>query len=105
MNHPLPQGLGRIFAVCLAALLTACTSFENLQVSAPLLCDMQGIGQIKIDAHTQILAVQNFKAGDEVRLANSAAPHIKAVEDVCMVKLVVARVTPARRAHRLPHLV
>lgn len=55
---------------------------------------MQGIGQLKIDAQTQIIAVQNFKAGDDVRLANSAAPHVKAAEDVCMVKLVVGPGNP-----------
>ena len=66
------------------------------QPAAPiaLACDMQGIGQLKINTHTRILAVQQFKAGEDVRLANSAPPHVKAAGDVCMVKLLVGPGNP-----------
>lgn len=62
--------------------------------SAPLACDMQGLGQLRIDAQTTVLAVNGFKAGEEVRLANSPAPHPKAAADVCVVKLLVGPGNP-----------
>lgn len=78
-----------------AALLTACASNNKPPVAnVPLACDMQGLGQLQIDAQTRIIAVQNFKAGDEVLLANSPAPHIKTSVDVCMVKLLVGPGNP-----------
>jgi feruloyl esterase len=61
---------------------------------APLACDMQGIGQLQMDSQTQIVAVQYFKAGEEVRLAHSPAPHVKTSVDVCMVKLRVGPGNP-----------
>lgn len=61
---------------------------------APMACDMQGLGQLQIDAQTKILAVHPFKAGEEVRLAHSPAPHLKSPVDVCMVKLLVGPGNP-----------
>lgn len=69
------------------SILAACAAIDAPQ--APLACDMQSIGQLKIDTQTRIIAVQPFKAGDEVRLTNSPAPHVKTPVDVCMVKLIV----------------
>lgn len=75
--------------------LAACSSIGTAPVStAPLACDMQGIGRLQIDAKTRVVAVQEFKAGEEVRLANSPAPHLKTPVDVCMVKLLVGPGNP-----------
>lgn len=79
------------------ALLAGCSSMDMTKASAvqaPMACDMQGLGQLALDAQTRILAVQQFKAGDEVRLANSPAPHVKTPADVCLVKLVVGPGNP-----------
>lgn len=77
------------------AVLAGCSSIEKTPIPQPsMACDMQGIGQLKIDAQTKVVAVQSFKAGDEVRLANSPAPHVKTAVDVCMVKLVVGPGNP-----------
>ncbi len=85
----------RVVVVSGLLTLAGCTSFELApSVQTPLACDMQSIGQMKIDASTRVIAVQSFKAGDEVRLANSAAPHVKTAVDVCMVKLVVGPGSP-----------
>lgn len=62
--------------------------------SAPLACDAQGLGQLRIDAQTRVIGVHAFKAGDEVRLANSPAPHVKAPADLCLVKLLVGPGNP-----------
>ncbi|WP_439605553.1 tannase/feruloyl esterase family alpha/beta hydrolase [Hydrogenophaga sp.] len=87
VSHPWATRLAVLSAL---ALLTGCSSVEKTPTSqAPMACDMQGIGRLALDAQTRIIAVQNFKAGDEVRLANSPAPHVKTAVDVCMVKLVV----------------
>ncbi|RJP68421.1 MAG: tannase/feruloyl esterase family alpha/beta hydrolase [Comamonadaceae bacterium] len=89
--NPVPNPWATRLAVLSAlALLTGCSSVEKTPTTqAPMACDMQGIGRLALDAQTRIIAVQNFKAGDEVRLANSPAPHVKTAVDVCMVKLVV----------------
>lgn len=55
---------------------------------------MQGLGQLRIDAQTRVIAVQSFKAGEDVRLANSPAPHTQTAVDVCMVKLLVGPGNP-----------
>ena len=85
------SGCHALIAAC-AALLSACASMDAPQ--APLACDMQSIGSLKIDAQTRIIGAQVFKAGDEVRLANSPAPHVKTPVDVCMVKLIVGPGNP-----------
>ncbi|HAX23399.1 MAG TPA: tannase/feruloyl esterase family alpha/beta hydrolase [Hydrogenophaga sp.] len=77
------------------ALLSGCSSIDKAPTSQALMaCDMQGIGQLALDTQTRIIAVQNFKAGDEVRLANSPTPHVKTTVDVCMVKMVVGPGNP-----------
>lgn len=77
------------------SLLTSCASISNYQsLNSPLACDSQGLGQLQIDNQTKIVAVQNFKAGQEVRLSNSPGPHKKTSLDVCMVKLVVGPGNP-----------
>ncbi len=79
----------------LLSLLTSCASISNYQsLNSPLACDSQGLGQLQIDNQTKIVAVQNFKAGQEVRLSNSPGPHKKTSLDVCMVKLVVGPGNP-----------
>jgi pimeloyl-ACP methyl ester carboxylesterase len=82
----------RLAPLAVAGLLAACASTDAPQT--PLSCDMQSIGQIKIDAQTKVLAVQAFKAGEDVKLANSPAPFVKAPADVCMVKLLVGPGNP-----------
>lgn len=78
-----------------AVLVTACSSINPASVAqAHLACDMSGLGQLQIDDQTRIIAVQNFKAGDEVHLSNSPTPHLKTAVDVCMVKLVVGPGNP-----------
>jgi pimeloyl-ACP methyl ester carboxylesterase len=87
--------LDRFVTLSGAAVLVACASVDPASVAqTPLACDMSGLGQLQIDAQTRVLAVQSFKAGDEVRLANSPAPHVKTKVDVCMVKLVVGPGNP-----------
>jgi pimeloyl-ACP methyl ester carboxylesterase len=85
--NPILAGLAAV-----SLLVAGCASVEPPQ--QPMSCDMQSIGQIKIDAQTRILVAQAFKAGDEVKLANSPAPHVKAPVDVCMVKLIVGPGNP-----------
>lgn len=76
--------------LCTLGLIAACANHATLATnSPPMRCDMQGLGQLQIDAQTRIVAVQAFRAGDEVRLANSPAPHAQTAVDVCMVKLLV----------------
>jgi pimeloyl-ACP methyl ester carboxylesterase len=87
----------RRWAMCFLALsatewLAACATADKPEMA--LACDMQNIGQLKIDGQTQIVAVRNFKAGDDIRLANTPAPYLKAATDVCMVKLVVGPGNP-----------
>ncbi len=90
MHTAMTRNTHRFVALGMLALLVACAQVEKPPVAqAPMSCDMQGLGQLQVDAQTRIIAVQSFKAGEEVRLANSAAPHIKTAADVCMVKLVV----------------
>ena len=90
--YPHPMRLVPLFG---AAVLVACAGLESPPMAqAPMACDLQGIGQLNIDAQTRIIAVQSFKAGDEIRLANSPAPHVKTAADVCMVKLVVGPGNP-----------
>ena len=90
MNHVVRQGALRSVALVSSALLAACATVEPPPMaSTPLDCSMQGLGQLRIDAQTRVIAVQAFKAGDEVRLAHSPAPHVKTAVDVCMVKLLV----------------
>jgi pimeloyl-ACP methyl ester carboxylesterase len=72
------------------AALAACSSFDRAPaLQSPLACDMSGLGQLQIDSQTRVLAVRSFKAGEDVRLTNSPAPHVKTAVDVCMVKLLV----------------
>lgn len=72
------------------SLVSGCAGTAPIaSASAPMSCDMLGIGQLQIDTQTKVLTVQAFKAGEEVRLANSPAPHAKTAVDVCMVKLLV----------------
>ena len=94
--HALSNRYAHRFAALTAlALLSACAHVEKSPMTqTPLACDMQGLGQLQIDAQTRIIAVQSFKAGEEVRLANSPAPHIQTTSDVCMVKLVVGPGNP-----------
>ena len=61
---------------------------------AAALCDMRGLGQLRIDDQTRIIGVHEFKAGEEVRLSNSPSPHAKTPVDVCLVKLVVGPGNP-----------
>lgn len=76
-------------------LLSACAGIDVPPQSATqLACDLQGMGQLKIDNHTQVVAVAAFKAGDDVRLENSPSPFIKTPVDVCMVKLIVGPGNP-----------
>lgn len=86
-----------LFAACgVLLVLTACSSIgERGLVSAPqLICDDSMKSAFKPDALTQVVAVRQFKAGEEVRLAGSAGPHIKADADICMVKLLVGPGNP-----------
>lgn len=95
MNLNLNRSALRIASLFGFCLLTACTSISNSNYSiSPLACDMQGVGKLQIDNQTKIVAVQSFKTGDEVRLVNSPAPHLKASVDVCMVKLIVGPGNP-----------
>lgn len=85
----------KLSGLTLALALVGCATHDRLaQPSAPLACDMQGLGQMRLDAQTRIIGVHSFRAGDEVRLANSPAPHIKTPVDVCLVKLVVGPGNP-----------
>lgn len=93
--HPISSQFScRVLSMTGLALLTACSSLNTPLSQTPLACDMKGIGQLKLDAQTQVIAVQSFKAGDEVRLINSPAPHVKTAVDVCMVKLLVGPGNP-----------
>lgn len=93
--HPIfSQFACRVLSMTGLALLTACSSMNTPFSQTPLACDMKGIGQLNLDAQTQVIAVQSFKAGDEVRLINSPAPHVKTAVDVCMVKLLVGPGNP-----------
>ena len=90
MHQHLPNPLRSLATICALTLLGACANLSPTATgSAPMHCDMQSLGQLHIDAQTRIVAVQAFQAGDEVRLAQSPAPHAKAPVDMCMVKLVV----------------
>lgn len=95
MNKPLSRlTVGTALSVGVVALV-GCSSIEgNNLATSPMPCDMQGIGKMKLDAQSKVLAVHFFKAGDEVRLANSPEPHVKTSVDVCMVKLVVGPGNP-----------
>lgn len=88
----------RVVATCATAsalVMAGCATHHPLSArSAPLACDMQGLGQMRLDAQTRIIGVHSFRAGDEVRLANSPAPHIKTAVDVCLVKMVVGPGNP-----------
>lgn len=77
-------------------LLAACAGLPGTPPlsQAPLSCDAQGLGQLRIDAQTRVVGVHAFKAGEAVRLANSPAPHTTAPVDVCLVKLVVGPGNP-----------
>jgi len=93
MNHSSrSHGWGALSLVGLAA-LTACATSPTASTvavsAAPLACDMAGLGRLQIDSQTRVLAVQQFKAGEVVRLAQSPAPDVTTPVDVCMVKLVV----------------
>lgn len=77
----------------LALMLTSCAG-PGAPTTGPLACDMNGLGQLRIDAQTRVIAVHAFKAGDEVRLPNSPAPHLRAGADLCLVKLVVGPGNP-----------
>lgn len=85
----------RLATLATLSLLGACAGLDKApSTPTPLACDMQGIGQLQIDAQTKILAAQTFKAGEEVRLTNSPQPHVKTAVDVCMVKLLVGPGNP-----------
>lgn len=95
----LPPRLRRVLGLSVAAagtvLLSACAGLQPPGTAqASLACDMQGLGQLRIDAQTRVIGVHAFKAGDEVRLANSPAPHVKTEVDLCLVKLVVGPGSP-----------
>lgn len=95
MNLCFNRSLFRISCLLGLSLLTSCSSFLDLKLSAkPLACDMHELGQLQIDNQTKIIAVQSFKAGDEVRLTNSAAPYLKTDVNVCMVKLIAGPGNP-----------
>ena len=99
MNQVVHQGARRFIAlfgvVCGVGLLAACAGVGNSQMPQTAgACDTQGIGQLKVDARTQIIDVHSFKAGDDIRLANTPAPYVKTAVDVCMVKLVVGPGNP-----------
>ena len=95
MHHVVRQGALRSVVLVNSALLAACANVEPQRMSStPLDCSMQGLGQLQIDGQTRVIAVQGFKAGDEVRLAHSPAPHVKTAVDVCMVKLLVGPGNP-----------
>ena len=49
---------------------------------------------LKIDPQTQVIGAKAFKAGEEVRLANSPVPFVKTPVDVCMVKILVGPGNP-----------
>lgn len=86
-----------IAAACSALLvLAACTSTGGRDfASAPkLTCDDSMKSAFKPDALTQVIAVRQFKTGEEIRLAGSEGPHIKADADICMVKLLVGPGNP-----------
>ncbi len=75
MKPVFPRYSMRIAALCAVALLASCASTDKAEMSqGPLGCDMQGIGQLKIDGQTQIVAVHNFKLGDDIRLRIRARP-------------------------------
>ncbi|WP_342132610.1 tannase/feruloyl esterase family alpha/beta hydrolase [Hydrogenophaga sp. OTU3427] len=79
-----------LIAIAGLATMAACTSPTTVQVEpVAQACDLNGIGKLNIDSQTRVIAVQNFKAGEVVRLANSPAPDVKTAVDVCLVKLVV----------------
>jgi hypothetical protein len=95
MRHVPNQRVHRFLALCAIAALNACANIEKTQeMPSPLACDMQGLGQLKIDAQTRIIAASIFKAGENVRLANTPAPYVKTAVDVCMVKLLVGPGNP-----------
>lgn len=79
--------------VALPLLLASC-AMPGPGSAPPPACDMSGLGQLRIDGQTRVVLARDFKAGDEVRLANSPAPHLKAAADVCLVKLVVGPGNP-----------
>jgi pimeloyl-ACP methyl ester carboxylesterase len=85
------------FIACsLLLVLAGCSSTGGRDVASatPLACDDSLKSTFKPDALTQVVAVRQFKAGEEVRLANSAGPHAKAEADMCMVKLLVGPGNP-----------
>ncbi|MEN9543764.1 MAG: hypothetical protein RLZZ598_597 [Pseudomonadota bacterium] len=87
--------LVRLSLCSLPAMLASCSLIGPAPtVQAPLDCDMQGLGQLRVDAQTQVVAVRAFKAGEQVRLAHSPQPHVTTAVDVCMVKLVVGPGNP-----------
>ncbi len=97
MKHHAYQKITYPAALLSLAVLAACSSTPQAPSSSadtPLACDMQGIGQLKIDPQTRIIAVRSFKAGEAVRLENSPEPFPKTTADVCMVKLVVGPGNP-----------
>lgn len=90
MNQVFRSSRVHVIAVAGLATLAACTSPSKAPVSPVFqTCDMKGIGQLHVDSQTKVIAVQSFKAGEVVRLAQSPAPDVKTAVDVCMVKLVV----------------
>ena len=98
-SAPKPNGrLAQWAGVAAVVLLTGCAGGLGGAVTsaptAPLTCDMQGLGLLKLDAQTRVLGVHHFKAGDEVRLSASPAPHVKTPVDVCLVKLLVGPGNP-----------
>jgi hypothetical protein len=69
--------LVRLSLCSLPAMLASCSLIGPAPtVQAPLDCDMQGLGQLRVDAQTQVVAVRAFKAGEQVRLAHSPQPHV-----------------------------
>lgn len=91
----LPFRMTTVGAFSVAAVLAGCASDLPVQMTqAPLNCDMQSLGQLKIDTQTRIVGVTAFKAGEDVRLANTPVPFIKTPVDACMVKLVVGPGNP-----------
>lgn len=95
MNQLQRRGATGFFSLSGIALLAACAISDKAQLpQTPLACDLKGIGQLNIDAQTKIIAVQSFKPGDDIRLANTSSPYVKTTVDVCMVKLVVGPGNP-----------
>lgn len=95
MNHAPNHSVRSLLTLCAIAALAACAGIDKTPATlTPLACDMQGLGQLNIDAQTRILTVQSFKAGDDIRLANTPVPFVKTAVDVCMVKLLVGPGSP-----------